>query len=427
MFCINLGYTWSINEEIELGGIVYASSGVNLPQFNLRDKPVNTTNIKIFDPQLYLSGLDAEDSPLPCSRLASYPWFPPDIEEYGGGENMTDWFERVRDSIIQTWTSDLPTDNDSISTLVQACINFQNDIGATHLVIPSPLIRENNGLANEMIWIDAGIEAASDIEKPLYATLAISDLCLREDGSEDNELIQTAVDQITARNEIDGVYFVLERYAPTSRRISNKNIAEAILTLSHLFGNEAEIDFFANYCGDFGLIALGAGATHFASNNTTKGRRLHLADYIRRGGGGTYPNFFSIACLSELRSKTDLERIRNEDLLRYITGDNSTFSETLFTALQNGDSVDTVPEWAETLNNVAEANNHYIELMTNTADRIATLPNAEKAKNIRRMLLDAYRNMMFLNELIENELLYENGDHLRVWRSAFDSYLEKYN
>lgn len=311
--------------------------------------------------------------------------------------------------------------------IVQSSIDFQNEIGATHLVLPSPLTRENNGLVNEMMWIDAGIDAASDIEKPLYATLAISDLCLREDGSENNELIQTAVDQITARDEIDGVYFVLERYAPTSKRISNKNVAEAILTLSHLFGNEAEIDFFVNYCGDYGLIALGAGATHFASNNTTKGRRLHFADYIRRGGGGTYPNFFSIACLSELRSKTDLEKIRDEDLLRYMTGDNSTFSEDLFTALQNGDLVDTVPEWAETINNVAEASNHYIELMTNTAERVASLPNTERVKNIRRMLLDAYRNMMLLNEVIENEPLYENGDHLKIWGSAFDKYIDYYH
>ena len=77
MFLLNIGYRWTNIERVD--GVIINASGVHITQIERRNINIKP-KVLLFDPQLYLSGLDSEHCNTTCARLSTYPWF--------GGSNL---------------------------------------------------------------------------------------------------------------------------------------------------------------------------------------------------------------------------------------------------------------------------------------------------------------------------------------------------
>ncbi len=424
-YFFNLRYQWSIDPSINLGGVTFCASGLDMESFFRRETIENQTQEKIFDPQLYLIDLDPKNSPVACSRLSSFPWFPAScIEQAELG--YREWMKQVKESIEDNWSPELPTDFEEIKERAFKCLEFQIQIGCSILVAPSTLIKNpSTSLDYEMQWIDASLDAYAEIgsDLPIYATLAISDLCLKEKKPFDNPFLELCFDQLSSRPELDGIYFVLERSTPGQKRLINLNTVESILTLAYIFTEKIGFDFFTNYCEEFGFITLGAGGTHFGSDDTVKGRRLHLQDFVERGGGTNYPYIFSLNNFSDFRPITDLQKISDIGFFNSLNIESTRFSNDLIEAIRNKRPV-TVPEWQESLNNVGRAKNHYIECLKDQVDSIAEMNLNEKINYIHQMLISAEMRMNYLETRIKDDPLLEDGKHISNWREGFERFIE---
>ncbi len=72
MFLLNVGYKWTNHDRVD--GVVINASGVHKAQATRRNLSV-TPDCLLFDPQLYLSGLNFDNCNNTCARLSTYPWF----------------------------------------------------------------------------------------------------------------------------------------------------------------------------------------------------------------------------------------------------------------------------------------------------------------------------------------------------------------
>src|SRR5204863_3374710 len=93
---------------------------------------------------------------------------------------------------------------------VQICVDVQANVGCESIILPAPLITELfTDFTIEGMWLDAGLRLAADSGRSRLATVAISDSCLRPVPPEKNDLVETIIDQVSAR-EPEGVYLVIE-------------------------------------------------------------------------------------------------------------------------------------------------------------------------------------------------------------------------
>ena len=80
------------------------------------------------------------------------------------------------------------------------------------VILPSSLIveRENESQV-QAEWLDAGIQAAGDLEvsQPVLATIAVHESVLNDAAFAPAGFLDTVVDQVAARDGVDGVYIVV--------------------------------------------------------------------------------------------------------------------------------------------------------------------------------------------------------------------------
>jgi len=409
--------------------LLCAASAVDIASAERRALPIQDPGALFFDPQLYMSALPLEDCERTCARLATYPWFPLEVEEYDSDEmGRLEWVRGVTDDLEGRWPARLPTSRTEIQPYAQAAVEFQVGFPVSHLILPSPLVSDiNSDLDDVMLWIDAGLQASQTVDLPRFATLAISDSCLLRDGSEDNPIIAIAIDQLTVREHLDGVYVVLEQTRGESRRLMHREVARALLTLSHVLGQDAGLGVFVNFAAEFGMVCRGAGAMGFAGGYENKGRRLNFADFVQRGGGGALPRFFSAACIAEYLTATDLERLRDQRLLWLFEDDRTPAGEPLLDALQAGRDASSVLGWQEDLNVVTEARKHYLQRLSAAEHELDGMDEDTRRAAVLQWLQDAERNASYLNGRFQEDPLYESGAHVEVWRSAYEEYLESYD
>jgi len=430
VFCANLGYRWGdVGPDSDVDGVLCMASAIDMASAVRRDLQAGDVSAVLFDPQVYMAGLPFEDSEKTCARLATYPWFPVEVADYESGEmTRRDWLGEVTSEMGAEWPPALPTTEEGTLALVRSAIDFQSDFGVTHVILPAPLISEpDSDLAEALLWVDAGLEASQDVKTPILATLAVSDVCLLRDGSEANPILSIAVDQLSARPELSGVYVVLEQSRGEFRGPIHRQVCRSLLTLSHVLGEECRLHVFVNFAAEFGLACLGAGAKSFASGYENKCRRLHLPDFVQRGGGGAFPRFVSLGCLCEYLPGTDLERIRDRRLLRLLQNDRTLAGAPLLDALQAGRSADNVVGWRESRNNVAEARRHYLQRLSAAARQLASMEAADRARIVYQLLQDAERDSAYLDSIFQGDPLWESGTHVGVWRAAYEDFLGSYD
>jgi len=393
MFVLNEGYYWKSTNFTDLHGVVYLAASNDAER--MRRRPLNDFTWQLFDPQLYLAGLDGNDSAKICARLASYPWFAvdgtPDFISSDGTQQA--WQQAMQEHVRENWSGRPPSDAERNGCAASA-VAFQADRGCTHILAPTPLIAEREDEAETAaLWIDSALRAAAnlDLGQPVIATVAISEGVLNDGSFNEGGFLDTVVDQVTSREGLGGVYIVV---AQTQRRHPLQAPEAVTRTYAHLtraFANFGYDFVFVNFADAFGVACIGLGASGFATGPTQSLRRLSLAAMLDEGGGLPLPHLYSHPAIAEFLSEREVEVIARRNLLRRIT-DMTTYSRDLFQALNSGRRVADVPTWAESKNNIAAATKHFIARMVAEALEYSALTPDERLTRATEWLDDAVVN-----------------------------------
>jgi len=182
-FYVNIGYRFSIPDSVSPDGSIILCSAMAYHQLERRridDKYPHLQN-RLFDPQLYLAGLDAAESGDHCLKLATYPWFGVSgLRTYDSSQQtQAQWKASAGRRIASIWPRTHPMDLDVIRHAVRDCIDFQNRFGCQAIILPSPLtVDPGTNYQDELCWLDTALEyiaSASNLDLPVFATVAISE------------------------------------------------------------------------------------------------------------------------------------------------------------------------------------------------------------------------------------------------------------
>lgn len=414
-FLVNLGYKWSA--PVGGHGFVVNASGVDAEQLLRRAFSPSPDQWLLFDPQLYLASLDSQRCPRVCARLATYRWFGIDTPEFASQDmNRTQWLAKVQSQVA--WKPSVATASHAIHDAVCACFRLQAAFGVTHLIAPAPLASSaDEQFAAQLQWWRTAVEVKNAFSAPMLGSLALSEHLLAATAPEDNLTLQTALDSVTTYG-FDGAYLVVVRDNAETMRLLQPNVVRAVLYASARAGSKYGKQVVVNFVDDFGLACLAAGATAFASGSTIKQRRMCLADFSERDGGGPYPHFYSNAFIGDF-SIDDMHKVQAAGLLDLLAKDETPASTSLLTALRADRSASDVPGWRPTINNVAEASAHRIALLGLATERLRGMGQAASRDAICEWLDQAQNQQMALDACLRDDPVMEDLRHVAVWRAAF--------
>lgn len=247
-FYATLGYGFKIPSSVEPSGSVILASAMPVHQLERRNIDARYPHMqrRFFDPQLYLAGLDASASRKHCANLATYPWFGVQgLATYQSDEHtQNSWSEYAREQIPRHWTGSAPSDLDFIRRAVRDCIDFELALGVEGVILPSPLtVDPSTAYSRELTWVDEAVAYLDSVQTsvPVFATVALANLCVRYSDPTDNALIDLILDNISAR-DVDGVYIVVEQgsEAQNGRQCTSTRTLWSALELCHLFHKIAD-------------------------------------------------------------------------------------------------------------------------------------------------------------------------------------------
>jgi hypothetical protein len=338
-----------------------------------------------------------------CGRLATYPWFAVEgVEPFqSGGAGIRDWEAAVREQVANTWPAQVPA-NIQAATLL--AVDFQTEIGCTHIILPAPLIseREDEG-ESAGIWLDAGIAAAGDLDipLPLLATVAVSESALNQTAFQQGGLIEAIADQITARaGVLEGVYVVVvQTHRPCHPFDTPLAVSRAYVELTKAFASVGLTEVVLNFADLVGLVGCGVGATGFATGPSHGLRTLHIEGFQDEGGGLALPHYYSHRTSGEYLSETDLDRLVESRAFRRVI-DRTSFSAPLVDHLLNGGSARNLPAWAESQNNQA-AQRHFLQRVIEEGRRLRrTRLVSDRRDAVVDWLESAQANTLFVAERV---------------------------
>jgi hypothetical protein len=387
-----------------------------------RDFPLEQRQWLLFDPQLYLSGLDATKCGKTCSNLATYSWFGMKTPGYDSGEQtQRDWFEGVKAQLA--WSPVVPTDFAEVQAVVSECLEYQAVCGVTHLISPSPLAADpSDGFQEQVKWLDAGLSLQKRFGKPLLGTLAISDYLLSETEPRLNEPLQGILDSVATR-ELDGLYVLVTQDSAPSSRMTERRLAESLLYISYIIGLLSKKIVVINFADDLGYACLSLGASAFSSGWTSKHRRLSMSDFVDRGGGLPLPRFYAHSLAGDFLSQRDLTKLRDAQLLHLIEGDVTDASQALLSALAKGASANDIPTWRETPNNISESASHRVACLKRAADTVGSAETQEQRLAGLKWLRGAETGMALVLRKLSAVPPKEDGQHISEWVSAYGNVL----
>jgi hypothetical protein len=349
----------------------------------------------------------------------------PDLPDSGSPNR--EWLEQLETDLQDQWPIAVPTSDDGIRVLLNACLEFQEQFGVSYAVLPLPVIDDpDSSLERHRQWLEQAVICASSTDLPVLVQVAVSDVCLLYRDPPDNDLLEALVDNLAVREELSGVYLVLIQAVGEDRAVYRSRIAWSLLDFCHAIGNWASRTVIVNYVDDFGWVCTAAGASGFAAGYRTKERRLNLQDYERRSGGGAFPRFYSNTTMCHYLPERDLKRLRDRRLLRFLESDQTVAARGLFEALASGRSARDVPEWRESLNNVAAAESHRMQLLHGASQAMDALPESDRAREMYRHLQDAEQTAVYFNTIFDEDPLDDSGRHLTPWRSGFERFMEEH-
>lgn len=424
MFFLNRGYQRRINENIDR-----ISGSILLPSANVSERLLRMSAEYprvLIDPQLYLAGLTAGECEKVCARLATYPWFGVrDLPDFDSAEiGLREWEGRVRAHVQRAWPSRAPVGN-GIANAAALAVDFQLRMRVTFIILASPLITEREDEAQTQAeWLDAGVRAATTLEaeQPVLATIALHESVLNERAFEPGGFLDTIIDQVAARDGVDGVYIVIAQESAGHPFETDRRVLRAYLHLVRACRNRPYETIVTNFADVFGIACMGAGATAMASGPSQALRRLSLAGFQEQGGGRPLPQYYSHRCIGEFLSESHLNVIaRTRGTLRQVR-DETDFSASLLDALDRGASAAAVPAWAESQNNVAEAYHHFIARLASEGHAVGRRRDrTERAQHVRDWVEDAIAARLFLGSRLGEAGIVGRYAPADQWLELFDA------
>lgn len=379
----------------------------------------------ILDPQLYLLDMPIDGTRHAglISNLATYSWFGISEREFDSGEfALTPQFAEPptatqlwegRADVIRSWR---PTVRGAIEAQLQ--VPFKVDA----VVLPATLVQDpETRLVDEMGRLDTAIQVArSRTEKPLYASLPLADVLFFSRDAPSNRLLDALVENMDAREDLEGVYIPLVQLSEARERLSHERVVGSLLRLARLFGQKSRLRAIFNFCEALGVACVALGAEGYASGYATKHRRCTLADYRSDAGGGiAFPKFFSLQTGMDF-PVADLKAFADLDMLHLLAIDRTESSESLFRGLEAGEEVESIIPWKPSPNNYSAAKMHYFEQHVKALERYPSpesvlewLQDATSTWDLIRRRLAAVPDFAFQ--------AWTNGEHLKVWRRALET------
>lgn len=423
------GYKRSIPEGIPgiAGSIIIPSlKPLDMLQSKNLDE-VSYFDRRLLDPQMYLAELDPERCSNRCTKLATYQWFDVgelDTQRTSGHRGMQKWLQKSKRIIGEHWSGAIPT-NEERTAAIQLCLETQRSLGCEALILPAPLTSEpGSNLFTETSWLDEGLAIGrGEYDLPLIATVAISDLCLRQIDPIDNPLLDSFLDQVTARQP-DGVYLVLELATEQGYYCTSQNTVGSLLRLVDSFRQAGVPRVVINYWTTAGMIALAFGADTWCTGYYLSERKFSRTECEdKTTPAAAYPAFYSHPLAGEIHLKGDLDQIVDEGLLDLVA-DITPFSADLIRGLRKGFAVSDVPDWVHSRNNVTTAKGHFATVMARETAVIEARDEAGRLEYVEKWLSAATR---LATKLIAIEDIAPRTEltHQRSWLRAFNRHMER--
>lgn len=422
MFLLNVGSRWNLATGVgEVRGAVFLASSNTHVRFTRNARP-ELARLMI-DPQLYLAGLAVRSCAKVCSRLATHPWFCVPNQPVFDSDTMKvrEWERAAATATAAHWPGSAPT-GDDVADACAAAIECQLGFGCTDVILPTPLLDEREdagGLLGE--WLDAGLAAAEDQEvgQPVLATIAISQATLNNEAFDGGGFLEAVVDQVTARDGLAGVYIVVGLTGSGMHPFETPAPPlQAYLHLAHAFREARCETIILNFADVFGFVGMAVGATDIATGPSQSTRRLCLNAFRDDGGGIAVPHYYSHRVVGEFASERDLDRIVKARLFRRIS-DPTGYCEDLLEELASGGSAASVGAWAESQNNIAQAQRHFIARLAIEGARLQGMSPKKRRAAIEDLLEEAEATALLIQRRVGNEV--GRLAPVDAWRDLLDA------
>lgn len=428
-FYINMGYKFSLPSGVNPDGIIMLGSKIAKHTLERRKGKLDKTTIlsnRYFDPQLYMSSIDAYECSDDCVKLSSYPWFgTKNVQAYESDEfSQKQWKENAKKTILNSWLGRTLEDPTIIQQTVKECIDFQNMIGCAGIILPSPLTFDlSTDYGIELMWLDQGLEylRSANINLPIFATVALADSCLRLQDPSSNQLIQLILDSVSAR-EVNGVYFLLEQGNERldTRYMANSRSLESALYMTHVFANVCHLRVITNFFGPFGLALEAAGAEAWASDWYKSLVRFRLGDIPKPAIAISWPSFWSYALAADISLDSEFELLIKAGLQNKIE-DITPASENLFRGVSNGVPVSQIIDWRYAKANVTAAIEHYEYSAIQAENLHKNYSGKNKLDFVEKWLTNAVDIADQIKRILPRPLK-TRLDHIYAWKDSFINY-----
>lgn len=382
----------------------------------------------LLDPQLYLAGLDVNQSPKQCAKLSTYPWFGvPAAQVYDSGEQtQKKWMDEAVATIRGRWPGKPPTDPAVIKLGAEECVDLQLALGCEAIILASPLTHDaSTSYDEELAWLDAGLaHARAHTDRPVFATVAITDVCLRFTDPENNQLLDLISDAVSARG-VDGVYFVVEQAseAADTRQCGNVRTLASVLHVVHEFAKECELTVVTNFLGMFGVACVAAGASVWSCGWYKSLHRLRLAD--QGAPGRAYPTYWSTPAAIDIHLDTDFDKLVGAGMLPAIA-DRTAAAAGLLAAAARGVSSKNVAEWAYQQSNVTACTEHFFQASIAFDGQLQAMANPQQVVAVEKWLAAAAAQVPKVLATLGSGSGTRTS-HVTAWLDAFRHYRRVHN
>ena len=426
-FYVSARYKMKLPDGVtSVSGGVIMPSGIPLHTVLRRDLTRRYPHLerRLLDPQLYLTTLNAATCRKTCAYLASYGWFPA-TEAFpydSSAQKQSEWRRDAESRIVKAWTGQIPTDGEAVDDAIRCCVKVQLQLGVEALILPAPLtVDMGTPFDAELDWLERGLAIAQRVEadRPVLASVALSDTALRGVDPWENPLLDLILDQVTARR-VDGVYVVLEQANEDGYYCTHPNTVGALLRLCNGLKHGGIGRIVVAFAGTAGLLALVSGADSWTTGWYRGERRLRLVDFEQQEGRAV-PAYYSHPLGGELHMQSDLDRVVGRGFLPRLA-DSTDASEGLLRALAEGSLVRSVPEWEHRPSNINASTEHFLTICQRETASLSPLTTEQSEEWARRWIenattlaADLYAVGSFQPRTAVN--------HQHGWQQAFQSYL----
>ncbi len=424
MFVLNLGSKWPLASTDDLRGIVLLPS-LNSVQRVARERPGDFHHV-LLDPQLYLAGMVAEHRTKACARLAGFPWF--GVKGLPAFDSATDkrreWEKSVKAKVASVWPGKVPN---APEEACRQALEFQQAVGVTSFIIPTPLLAEREDEASTMgEWIDAGLAAADemDLAQPLLASVAVSENALNDSAFEGGGALEAVVDQVCARGKLAGVYIVVVQTRSHTHPFENSpNVTRAYLHLTSGFSQAGVGQIVVNFADLAGACCVALGATLFATGASSNQRLVNIEGFKDEGGGIALPWYYSHKSGAEYLTDQHLGPLVKHKLFHRVE-DETVASAPLNEVLRAGGSAASVAVWAESQNNYGMAYQHFIQRMVEWGTGLRQSKPRERFQLVADWLENGEASALYLAARLKakDEKPVGRRAPLQAWRELLELY-----